>query len=183
LGLCREVESFSTKILTATDLSNRVNCVQTPSQNWKIYLDTCCLNRFFNDQTQPRIRQETEAVAEIISHFIIMGWQWISSQVLIFEVNQNKNLKQRLHIKELLTYAHHTVPVAPERLRGKQISSLGFQNRDALHIACAESVNTDILLTTDDRMLKRAQRFSSQLRVRVENPYTWLRGMAQNEQS
>lgn len=108
--------------LAATNLPNRVNCVQTPSQNWKIYLDTCCLSRFFNDQTQPRIRQKTEAVAEIISHFIIMDWQSISSEVLIYEVNQNRNLKQRLHIEELLTYTHYTVPVTPEKVRGKQIS-------------------------------------------------------------
>ena len=146
----------------------------TPLHNWKVYLDTCCLSRFFNDQTQPRIRHETEAVAEIISHFILMDWQWIASEILIYEINQNKNLRQRLYISGLLGYAYCTVPAAPERARANQVASLGFQNRDALHIACAESVNTDILLTTDDRMLKRAERFRTQLHVSVANPYAWL---------
>lgn len=164
-------------------MSNKIKRVQTPLQNWKIYLDTCCLSRFFNDQTQPRIRQETEAVAEIISHFILMDWRWISSEILIYEINQNKDLRQRFYIKGLLRYAHRTVPAAPERSRSNQIASLGFQNRDALHIACAESVNTDILLTTDDRMLKRAERFRTQLRVSVANPYSWLVEVIQNEQS
>ncbi len=148
--------------------------MQIPIKNLKVYLDTCCLSRFFNDQSQERIRQETAAVAEIISHFILMDWQWISSEILIFEINQNKNQEQRLYIMNLLTYAHQTVLVSPERIRGKQIASLGFQNRDALHIACAEEVKADILPTTDDRMRKRAERFRRQLRVRVENPYTWL---------
>lgn len=33
----------------------------------KIYLDTCCLNRPFDDQTQERIRLESEAVLAILS--------------------------------------------------------------------------------------------------------------------
>ena len=148
--------------------------MQIYSQNWKIYLDTCCLNRFFDDQIQPRILRETESVAEIITHFILTDWKWISSEILIYEINQNKNLKHRLYIKGLLDYAHCTVLAVPQRSRAKQIESLGFQNRDALHIACAESMDTDIFLTTDDRMYKRANRYRMQLRVQIENPYTWL---------
>lgn len=149
--------------------------MQTLSQNWKVYLDTCCLNRFFDDQIQPRIRRATESVAEIVSHFFLMDWKWISSEILIYEINQNKNLKHRSYIKDLLDYAYCTVLAAPQRSRAKQIEASGFQNRDALHIACAESVDTDIFLTTDDRMYKRANRFRTQLRVLIENPYTWLR--------
>lgn len=32
----------------------------------KIYLDACCLNRLFDDQTQDRIRLESEVVVLII---------------------------------------------------------------------------------------------------------------------
>ena len=72
---------------------------------------------------------------------------------------------------------HQTVAVgSPEILRGKQLETLGFKELDALHIACAESGDADIFLTTDDRLLGRAKRNSSQLRVHVENPYVWLQG-------
>ena len=40
--------------------------MQTP-QSWKIYLDMCCLNRFFDPQIQGRIRRETEAVDTILT--------------------------------------------------------------------------------------------------------------------
>ncbi len=46
---------------------------------------------------------------------------------------------------------------------------------DALHIACAESSKADVLLTTDDHMVRRVERLSSQLTVRVANPLAWLR--------
>ena len=64
---------------------------------------------------------KTEAVAEIISHFILIDWQWIASEVLIYEVNQNKDSDQRAYIKGLLTYAHKIVPVDPERLRESKL--------------------------------------------------------------
>ena len=44
---------------------------------------------------------------------------------------------------------------------------------DALHIACAERAAVDVLLTTDDRLRRRAQREASKLAVRVENPAKW----------
>ena len=33
----------------------------------RIYLDRCCLQRPLDDQTQPRIKVETEAVLEILA--------------------------------------------------------------------------------------------------------------------
>jgi hypothetical protein len=52
----------------------------------KIYLDTCCLNRPFNDQRQERIRIETEAVIIILERLSRKEWTWIGSQVLKIEI-------------------------------------------------------------------------------------------------
>lgn len=68
-----------------------------------------------------------------------------------------------------------------ENLRGTQLETLGFKWFDALHLACAESGKADIFLTTDDRLLRKAKRLSSDLRVRVENPYTWLQEVNSSE--
>lgn len=141
----------------------------------KIYLDTCCLNRLSDRQIQKRIRQETEAVNIMLSNFRTKRWHWISSSILQFEINQNPDLDQRVSLTILLQLRHQIVFVGGEEiLRGEELEGLGFKKFDALHIACAESGNADIFLTTDDRMLRRAKRYRAQLRVRVENPYTWL---------
>ncbi len=141
----------------------------------KIYLDTCCLNRLSDRQIQKRIRQETEAVNIMLSNFRTKRWHWISSSILQFEINQNPDLDQRVSLTTLLQLRHQIIFVGgKEILRGEELEGLGFKKFDALHIACAESGNADILLTTDDRMLRRAKRYRAQLRVRVENPYTWL---------
>ena len=114
----------------------------------------------------------------LLCHNLILKCQ----QNLVNEVSKTPGAALRDDMEALLGLAHQNVSVgASEQTRCTQLKSLGFKWLDALHIACAESSGTDILLTTDDRMLRRAKRFHSQLRVRVENPYTWLEELAENE--
>lgn len=151
------------------------------SQAVKIYLDTCCLNRFSDRQIQDRIRQETAAMNIILSHFHSKRWHWISSSILRFEINQNPDVDQRDSLTTLLRLVRQTVFAGGEEiLRGAELEILGFKQFDALHIACAESGGADVLLTTDDRMLRLAKRHSTQLQVRVENPYTWLQKVTES---
>ena len=156
--------------------------MQTNLQRLKIYLDTCCLSRFFDDQAQPRIYQETEVIRRIISQINSGHWHWVSSDILVDEVEQISDLDQRLRIKDLITDAHQTISIGEsETSRGKQLETLGFKEEDALHLACAESGSVDIFLTTDDGLLRRAERYYAQLHVRVENPYTWFQELTENE--
>ncbi len=151
--------------------------IQFPAR--KIYLDTCCVGRPLDDQTQDRIHRETEAVETIVSYFSLGQLRWISSEVLAIEVANNPNLKKREAINDRLNFTDETVLVGTmERTRAAYLESLGFKLFDALHIACAESGGADVLLTTDDRMLRLAKRHTAQLQVRVENPYTWLQTIA-----
>lgn len=158
--------------------------MHTYGQPLRIYLDTCCLSRFFDDQAQTRIRQETEVIRLIISQLRTEHWDWISSDALIDEVGRIQDLDQRLRIKGWLTDAHQTVSIgASEISRRKRLEALGFGGLDALHLACAESGTADVFLTTDDRLLRRGSRYNVQLRVRVENPYTWFQEMTENERT
>lgn len=150
----------------------------------KIYLDTCCLSRPFNDQAQIRIRRETEAVEEIFDAFINGRWTWIISEALTYEVNNNPDWIQRDRMKSQMDIANENVLMGViEKVRSDDLEALGFKRLDAWHLACAESGNVDVFLTTDDRLLRRAHRIRSELRVRVENPYEWLQETAEDEYS
>ena len=156
--------------------------MQTYGHPLKIYFDTCCLSRSFDDQTQTRIYQEAEFIEQILFQVRAGHWHWISSDVLVDEVEQISDLDQRLEIKNSITDAHQTVSVgASEILRRKQLEALGFKELDALHLACAESGSVDVFLATDDGLLKVAKRHNVQLRVRVENPYTWFQEMIRSQ--
>ncbi len=144
-------------------------------QNLKVYLDTCCVNRLFDVQTQGRVRRETQAVTQVLNCFLTRQWHWISSDILEEEVDANRDLERRARVRAVMEHIHQTFFVSlKEEVRGEALEILGFKRYDALHIACAESGEADILLTTDDRMLRLAKRHQARLRVRVENPHIWL---------
>lgn len=149
--------------------------MQTNLQSWKIYLDTCCLSRLFDPQIQDRVRQETDAINRILTYCSRGYWYWVSSTILSDEINQTTDLTKRSQIEILLSGTHQTIFAGTDvRTRGKNLELLGFQELDALHIACAEIGEVDVFLTTDDRLLRRAKRYYAQLYIRVENPSTWL---------
>lgn len=60
------------------------------------------------------------------------------------------------------------------RERALKIESLGFGGLDALHLAYAEKAKASIFLTTDDALMKRAQRYQEKIGVEVENPLRWF---------
>jgi predicted nucleic acid-binding protein len=144
-------------------------------QQYTIYMDVCCLNRPFDDWTQARIRLEAEAVLEIALHCQNQKWQLISSTALEAEISKTPNLSRRQRVMDSLVIAKSIIPVTEQILqRAKEIVPLGFKSFDALHISCAESAQTDVFLTTDDRLLRTAQRHEANLSIRVSNPVTWL---------
>jgi len=141
----------------------------------KIYLDTCCLNRPFDDQTQTRIRLEAEAVLAILAQIENGEWDWVGSNVLEDEVEQIPDTQKLSRVSLFLDFVEKGISIGEKEVeRAKNLEKKGFQLFDALHIACAESAKVDIFLSTDDRLLKLAKRLSNYLEVRVENPLIWV---------
>ncbi len=144
----------------------------------KIYLDTCCLNRPFDDQTQERVRLEAEAVLAILSRIEKSEWEWIGSEVLMDEIEQTPDTQKLSRAKLLSGFIEENVEIGDkEARRAKDLQKEGFQLFDALHIACAESAKADVFLSTDDRLLKLAKRMSKRLKIRVVNPLVWVEEM------
>jgi predicted nucleic acid-binding protein len=141
----------------------------------KIYLDACCLNRPFDDQTQDRIRLESEAILLILARVEDNRWDWFSSNVVDHEIAQTPDPKRRERITLLVAHAHHSMIIGDNEIeRAKELEKMGFGDMDALHIACAEHLEVDIFLSTDDKLIRCAVRMAKRLHVAVDNPLTWL---------
>jgi len=99
---------------------------------------------------------------------------WIASSVLAVEIENNPDLQRRDSALALLRFAaeiHRPSAISGER--GRQLNLLGYGKLDALHLAMAEEHHCDLLLTTDDRFLRRALRDLGKPSVRVENPLNY----------
>jgi predicted nucleic acid-binding protein len=152
------------------------------SQNYKLYLDVCCLNRPFDDWSQERIRLEGEVMLSIFNRIKAKQWQFISSEVIEVELLKMRNLEKLQKVQRLLSLATTSITL-DQRIdqRSQELENLGFGLYDSFHIACAEIGKVDILLTTDDRLLKRAIRYVNNINVAISNPVNWLMYVFQSE--
>ena len=149
----------------------------------RVYLDVCCLNRPFNDQTQDRIRLETAAVLTVLERIGYGELLNVGSTTIQAEIDRNRDRELRIALQQLADTATEYVVVGEEQVeRANDLQGLGFHFFDALHVACAESGGADVLLTTDNRLLRLALRVSTKLTVRLANPADWLMEILQDDQ-
>lgn len=140
-----------------------------------IYLDVCCLNRPFDDQTQERIKLESEAIILILKHIENKDWLWVSSEIVDFEIDKIPNLERKQRIRSMKIFPQQYIAVDEARLaRGAFLQAKGFDMYDAIHVACAEYGNANIMLTTDDKLKRLANRYAAIINIRIENPLLWL---------
>ena len=118
---------------------------------------------------------EAEAVLLILKRCESGEWHWVSSAVVSYEVDQIPNRERRNRVKELLRGATEVLPLSDLAVeRGEELKGLGLKTYDALHVACAEQAHVEVLLTTDERLVRAAARNADKLKVPVKNPLTWL---------
>ncbi|MBI1811282.1 MAG: PIN domain-containing protein [Nitrospirae bacterium] len=141
----------------------------------RIYLDVCCLNRPFDDQTQARIHLESEAVLSILNYSQTLNWNVIGSEAIDIEISKMPDSEKKLKVSILASM--HQSYIAVDRgleFRALKLEKLGFKTFDALHIACAEKGDADVLLTTDDGLLSKAAQRRSNLKIEIRNPLEWV---------
>lgn len=142
----------------------------------RVYLDACCLSRLTDDQSQARIREEAEAVEQVLVGVRRGTVELLSSEALDDEVRRNPLMDRRMEAQTTLSLAATSTKIDEDiALRAQSLVGLGYGPFDALHLAAAESAGADALLTTDDRFLKRTARKLGNPRIPVQNPLSWIK--------
>ena len=131
-----------------------------------IYLDMCCLKRPFDDQSQPRIRLETEAVLALLAAESD-GVRFERSSALWLENTRNPLPVRAARVAKWLGSPGQVTDSNELESRTSALMRFGFTNFDALHVASAEAAGADVLATCDDRFVKSAKQAGDALRVRV----------------
>lgn len=116
----------------------------------RVYLDNCCYNRPYDDQTQIRIYLETEAKLYIQDIIKNGGLDLVTSYILEYENGKNRFSHKRQAIYDFMN-TNESYYVGEERDEdvreiAKSIIETGVKNMDALHIACAIIAESDYLL-------------------------------------
>lgn len=124
----------------------------------RIYLDNCCYNRPYDDQSQIRISLETQAKLYIQNLIKDKQVELVTSYMLEYENGKNKLGKRKQVIAEFMEF-NESYYVGIERDSdvakiAEPIMQTGVKEKDAFHVACAILAKCDYFITTDDRLLK-----------------------------
>lgn len=124
----------------------------------RVYLDNCCFNRPYDDQSQVGISLEAQAKLHIQDLIKAGKLELVSSFVLAFENSQNPHETRRETIRQFIEenasiYLNRSLQdkIASKR---DEIMATGVKYKDATHIACAIYANCDVFVTTDKRLTK-----------------------------
>ena len=85
--------------------------------------------------------------------------EWSSSSVLEAETSNNPDPERRCGVQVLLLLATNTILLNSQIIeRAEELEAIGYDAFDALHLSSAEAGEANVLLTTDDRFVKKAAR-------------------------
>jgi len=137
-------------------------------------------NRPFDDQTQPKIFLESQAVVIILQMVETGMVDLVSSSVLEYENSRNPYpLKQEamnryLQMAEAIQMVDEAI-----RQRSEELGHNGLKAVDALHVACAEMLRSDYFITCDKRLINRC----AGLILKVVNPVGFVLEVNGDDQS
>jgi predicted nucleic acid-binding protein len=146
----------------------------------RVYLDTSAYNRPFDDQTQPKIFLETQAVIIILQMVEAKVVELINSSVLDYENSRNPYSIKQDAMSWYLQLAELRQEVDEAILqRAEELEHNGLKAIDALHVACAEAVNSDYFITCDKRLINRCLG----LTMKVMNPVDFVLEISSDDPS
>jgi len=146
----------------------------------KIYMDVCCLNRPFDELSQDRVYLEAEAVLSIVSRCEKGEWNLIASGTIEYELLKLPDTDRLEQIRELYAIAKEYVKLTEQtEKRAAFFQQNGLKPIDSLHLASAETAESDVFLTTDDRLFRAANKMS--LNIKIANPVSWLMEVMNDE--
>ena len=146
----------------------------------KIYMDTCCYFRPFDDQTQDRILLESDAVLSVIFRCNNGDWSLLGSDVLDYEISRVKDDSKFTKVNAIYQTVKLKINLTDKiQNRANELRKFGIDPMDALHLASAESGGADVYLTTDDELIKRAG--TNSIGIAIYNPVNWMMEVTGNE--
>ncbi len=124
----------------------------------RIYLDCCCLQRPLDDQSQPRIRVEAEAVLTLLAIVQAQDITLLNSEALEYEISRIPNSRRRNEVSAILSLATERLELTDKVVAlAVSLEKFGVKSMDAVHMALASSGTADFFCTCDDRLLSKGQ--------------------------
>jgi predicted nucleic acid-binding protein len=137
----------------------------------RIYLDNCCFNRPYDDQSNLNVHLETEAKIFIQNEILNKNFELAWSFMMDYEISSNPFPDRQIAFLNWKTIAAVDIDPEEEILdKGRELSGRNIKKKDALHIVCAVKAECEYFLTTDGKILNK-----SIPEIKIINPLDFIR--------
>jgi len=122
----------------------------------RVYLDNCCFNRPFDDQSNIINRMESDTklfIQEQIKNGNI-DLVWFSVNEFENDDNPSFEKRERIAVWKQIASGHCTLNEAILD-KALELERMGLHSKDALHIACAIFAKADFFISTDKKILNK----------------------------
>lgn len=139
----------------------------------RIYLDNCCFNRPYDDQSSLPVYLETQAKLHIQEQIRNQDIELVWSFILTAENEANPDHDIRDKIADWMDlaalYVRHDFAI--ESYAANLMEQYGVDAKDALHVACAVRSGCDFLVTTDKKLIRKMNQIGD---IQVVNPMNFI---------
>ncbi|HOV15432.1 MAG TPA: PIN domain-containing protein [Spirochaetota bacterium] len=142
----------------------------------KLYLDTCCYNRPFDDQTDGKIHLESEAIISILRLYEQNQIDIFGSEIIDFEISKIPDIIKRYKVFEISKLTKEKLIINNDvEERSLFLEKIGFKAFDALHIAIAEINKIDIFISTDRKLYNLSKKEVKNMLIFIKNPLEFIK--------
>lgn len=146
----------------------------------RVYLDMCCYNRPYDDQSQLSVAMEAQSKLHIQRLIREGKLDLIGSYTLDYEVSRNPFEMRRRSIIQFIqdSMAGYVGPERASALRpiAEAFMSTGVKEKDAYHVASAIFASCEYFITTDIRLLRHKNDL-----IKMVSPIEFIREMEAEE--
>jgi len=125
----------------------------------RLYLDNCCFNRPYDDQSVLKNYLEAEAKIYIQKEILQKNYELAWSYIMDYEISFNPFSERKIQIlkwKNLaivdINESNEVTGIANEIIE----KNINIKPKDALHLSCAIKAECNFFITTDTKILNKA---------------------------
>jgi len=123
----------------------------------RLYLDNCCFNRPYDDQTFLKIYLEAEAKLYIQNEIHHKNYELAWSYMMDYEISFNPFTDRKTQILKWKNLAIVDIDESKDVIVfANEIMKKNFKPKDALHLSCAIKAGCNFFITTDMKILNKS---------------------------
>jgi predicted nucleic acid-binding protein len=124
-----------------------------------VYLDNCCNSRLFDGDTSPKVEAQAAKIRRIIDNrkkdgYVIIGGFAGEAEIRKIPDDEKRRTAEQSYRESIDDNIKLSAQIIT---RAVSLNLMGMGKMDSFHLAAAEAAGADILITTDEKFIRKCK--------------------------